>query len=243
MNCRRVRKLIPLYVEDDLAPSAASRIAAHLEWCGRCNWLADEYKESQSWLHTLTPPEFDEALLDDVKHGVLTEIAATRQRPSMLALLAQHWGRRQVLALSAAVLMIFALVVLYVYQARLRVDSALEAAGEPPREEIGPPIENGSPERGSEAAPGAGSQAPHIGSRGRRHLAKRLPKRSTPVEKEPQRSFEVASQSAQTITPGDTSTGSKEMLRIEIQTSDPLIRIIWFAPKETDQHQSKPATD
>src|SRR5262245_56654081 len=36
---------------------------------------------------------------------------------------------------------------------------------------------------------------------------------------------------------------SKRMLRIEIQTSDPNIRIIWFAPKENDFHQSKPATD
>jgi hypothetical protein len=36
---------------------------------------------------------------------------------------------------------------------------------------------------------------------------------------------------------------SREMLRIEIQTGDPSIRIIWFAPKETDLHPSKPATD
>jgi len=34
-----------------------------------------------------------------------------------------------------------------------------------------------------------------------------------------------------------------EMLRIEIQTSDPSIRIIWFAPKETDSQQSRPVTD
>jgi hypothetical protein len=35
----------------------------------------------------------------------------------------------------------------------------------------------------------------------------------------------------------------ESMTRIEIQTSDPTIRIIWFAPKETESHQNKPATD
>jgi hypothetical protein len=31
---------------------------------------------------------------------------------------------------------------------------------------------------------------------------------------------------------------SPEMLRIEIQTSDPNIRIIWFAPKEVESPKS-----
>jgi len=41
----------------------------------------------------------------------------------------------------------------------------------------------------------------------------------------------------------NSSSDSKDMLRIEIQTSDPLIRIIWFAPRESDSPPTKPATD
>jgi hypothetical protein len=102
MNCRRVEKLIPLYVEGDLAPGIADRLTSHLDWCGRCNWLADEYKESQSWLRTSQSPEFDEAFLDNLKAGVLSRIDETSARPSLLASLMQQWSRRQILALSAA---------------------------------------------------------------------------------------------------------------------------------------------
>ena len=241
MNCRRVQKLLPLYAEDDLESSVASRIATHLEWCGRCNWLADDYNESQSWLRSSTPPEFNKALLDGVKNGVLTEIAATRQKPSMLALLAQHWNRRPVLALSAAALMIFGTVVLYVYQGGVEVNPSREVA----KEEL-----EGAPLPGktvlatsTKAAPGARSQELHLVSRNRRRVATHLSSLMIPVEKEPHILSEVVSQSPQTVTRAGPSTGSKETLRIEIQTSDPLIRIIWFAPQETDSHQSKPATD
>jgi len=90
MNCRRVEKLIPLYVEGDLASGIADRLASHLEWCGRCNWLADEYKESQSWLRSSEPPEFDEAALNGLKAGVLRQIAETSARPSLLPSLVQQ---------------------------------------------------------------------------------------------------------------------------------------------------------
>ncbi len=116
MNCRRVEKLIPLYVEGDLAPGIADRLTSHLDWCGRCNWLADEYRESQGWLRTSEPPEFDEALLDNLKAGVLSRIEETSARPSLLASLVQQWSRRQVLALSAALLIIFGALVFYIYQ-------------------------------------------------------------------------------------------------------------------------------
>ena len=45
------------------------------------------------------------------------------------------------------------------------------------------------------------------------------------------------------VEPGGGSngaTGSAERLRIEIQTADPNIRIIWFAPKPTDMDAPKP---
>jgi len=240
MNCRRVRKLIPLYVEDDVEASVASRVAAHIEWCGQCNWLADEYRESQGWLRASAPPEFDANQLSTIKRSVLAEIAAIRQRPSVLALLAQ-WNRRHVLALSTAVLLIFGMVLLYLYQTRVTSTPSPAVAKETQQDEDSAP-ETTSPRPAPKPTPGAYSKPHHRQSRDLHRLVARPPRTTAPDKNEPQVA-EVATQSDQTVVRSDTSASSKEMLRIEIQTSDPLIRIIWFAPKETDQRQSKPATD
>ena len=245
MNCRRVEKLIPLYVEGDLAPGIADRLASHLDWCGRCNWLADEYKESQSWLRTSEPPEFDEAFLDNLKAGVLSRIEETSARPSLLASLMQQWSRRQVLALSAALLIIFGVVVFYIYQARMGGRTpVVERAHHAPDSES-PPSNDTRRNDGTETATGAGL--------GRRHHHKShattRSRGGNPTSAE--QTFEMPLVS-QTHRSGDSATASAEpavllpssgddspeMLRIEIQTSDPNIRIIWFAPKEVESPKS-----
>ena len=241
MNCRRVEKLIPLYVEGDLAPGAADRLSSHLDWCGRCNWLADKYKESQSWLRTSEPPEFDEAFLDNLKAGVLSRIEETSARPSLLASLMQQWSRRQILALSAALLIIFGVVVFYIYQARMSGRTpVVERADQAPDSES-PPSNETRQNDGTETATRAGL--------GRRHhhksLATTKSRSGNPTIAEqtfeppfvPQTNQMAASKTVP-VDPTNTHPGSgddsPEMLRIEIQTSDPNIRIIWFAPKEVE---------
>src|SRR5215831_7052352 len=115
MKCRRVKKLLPLYVEGDLASNRAESISAHLDWCGQCNWLADEYKESQNWLRTNQTPEFDQAFLDSFKSTVMRRVEENAVRPSLLATIAQHWSRRQVLAMSGAMFIAIVMLLFYVY--------------------------------------------------------------------------------------------------------------------------------
>lgn len=241
MNCRRVEKLISLYVEGDLASGITERIASHLEWCGRCNWLADEYKESQSWLRSSDPPEFDEASLTGLKAGVLRRIAETSAKPSLLASLVQQWSRRQVFALSAAMLIIFGVVVFYIYHARMSVKpSVIEAVRQAPDRESAPSNEpRKTPDTGT--ATGAGLSKRHHS----KNLANIRARAGTPIVLE--QTFEPSFVS-QMNPPEQSGTSSAEpadalpesgndppgMLRIEIQTSDPNIRIIWFAPKEVE---------
>lgn len=240
MNCRRVQKLLPLFVEDDLSSAATKRIAAHLEWCGRCNWLADDYRESQNWLRGTPPPEFDEALLDELKKGVLSEISAARQKPSMLALLARRWNHRQVLALSAALLIVFFAIFIYVYRSQRDVRSAQEQAYKGDKEQL--PANGVTAPPGTGAAPGAGLQHRRFSSS--RHRAIAHGASQVVLRKTEANVLARASNQSAPSTHGGDAIDSKGVLRIEIQTSDPLIRIIWFAPREgTDQHQFKPATD
>ena len=244
MNCRRIEKLILLYVEGDLQSKMSDRVASHLDWCSRCNRLADEYKESQSWLRSSTLPEFEKALLDSVKNDVLIRIAASNRKSSPLALLAQHCNRRQVLALSAALLLIFGMVVISVYQARVKINSTREIATKERRDETTQPTSASY----SKPAPGAVPRKPHrLSPNRRRFLARDI--KAPIVNQGGGQVLSHADGLAETRAPRQqvenlsSFENSKEMLRIEIQTSDPNIRIIWFVPKETDSHQLKPTTD
>jgi len=250
MHCRRVQKLIPLHVDSDLPAGAANRVASHLEWCGACNWLADEYKESQGWLRSHTPPEFDEAALNDFKHGVMNRVAARNAGPSLVASLAQHWTRRPLMALAAGLLIVLGMVALYIYQARAKINTSViaqEAKPPPSNEHASPPT------IGPEAAPGATlgglSVSQNISHRlrvrdRRQNLTSHAVERTVAAHSngitEPVAAIEQRLSSDNANASKDVS---QDKLRIEIQTGDPNIRIIWFAPKETDSHQNKPATD
>jgi hypothetical protein len=246
MNCRRVEKLIPLYVEGDLAPGIADRLTSHLDWCGRCNWLADEYRESQGWLRTSEPPEFDEAFLDNLKAGVLSRIEETSARPSLLASLVQQWSRRQVLALSAALLIIFGALVFYIYQVRTRANpSVLEAVEPPPNDEMKRPNEPRLAATNPGRADGVGLRKPRHGKSyattrsrgGNPPSAEQTFER--PFVSQTHRLKDSATASAEpAVLLPSSGDDSPEMLRIEIQTSDPNIRIIWFAPKEVESPKS-----
>jgi len=240
MKCRRVEKLIPLYVERDLESGIADRISSHLDWCGRCNWLADEYRESQSWLRSSPAPEFDEAALNLFKAGVLSRIAETSAKPSLIATLLQHLNRRQVLALSTAVLVVLGMVVLYVYQMRARLGSATpQIVDSRPSIEPGPAgIEENPREANSDKRRDSPKRRIYRSARNSGNALARRPAAQTDAKDR----APVVRASLSTVNSSGFGA-SPAILRIEIQTSDPNIRIIWFAPKETDSHQIKPATD
>ncbi len=246
MKCRRVEKLIPLYVADDLASGVADRITSHIEWCGRCNWLADEYKESRAWIRSSEPPDFETASLNELKAGVMRRIAETNAQPSLLSSLRQQWGRRQVLALSTAMLIIFGVVVFYLYQTRMSViPQPVEAIKQPPVSP-NPPVNKPPRTPDTVAATVAGFTKPHHANRNARFRARGGTANKTGQAVEPNlfaratRPVESGAplpERADNI-PGDVND-SPGTLRIEIQTSDPNIRIIWFAPREVES----PKTD
>ena len=250
MNCRRIKKLIPLHIEGDLQPGIATRVASHLESCGGCNSLAVEYRGSQDWLRSPDAPKFDAKFLLDFKRDVLNAVEEQRVKPSILAVIGQHWNRRQLLALSAAGVIIAGMVFLYFYQGRGHINTHVIAIKEEPS-----PIEevknDGVPATGTKAAPGASlaatrhpvfhpRRASGISGRelsaARKEMAPEVEAQAVRMAlPEPRISYELPF-----IEP---SKDSREVLRIEIQTGDPSIRIIWFAPRQTDSQQSKPASD
>jgi hypothetical protein len=245
MNCRRCEHLMPLYVEGDLTSRLADQMSEHLDWCGKCNWLFDEYKESQSWLRSPSASEFGDAELSALKAGILKRVTESSAKPSLLGSLMQQWGRRQVFAVSTAVVIAGA-VLLYVYQTRAKVTVPVPQIvdSHPSQQPIqpDPPALAAAPDKPSDASPS------------KRH---RQPKRRyvRASNSEPALARQVVERNGSQAGPGEQNApgqavnrwadlmSSPAVLRIEFQTSDPNIRIIWFAPKETGSHQTKPATD
>ncbi len=236
MNCRRIEKLIPLYVECDLESDEAGRVLAHLQTCESCSTLVAEYEASQSWLRSNTLPDFDEAMLNDMKRGVMRGIDEARERPSFFGFFARPLMPRRAFAVVAAMLIIFAAFALYIYWGR----SSAVSNDDKLASEIVAPEDVSTPE-GLKQALRAGSVAqPHPV---KRYSGKEYG-RSRPGERPkfdrviiPETDSTVARKAA------DVPTKTEEMTRIEIQTGDPNIRIIWFSPKESDSQLSNPTIE
>ncbi|MCI0660277.1 MAG: hypothetical protein L0220_04315, partial [Acidobacteria bacterium] len=221
----------------------------HLESCANCRRIAEEFEESRDWLRGFPAPEFDEAKLDGMRDSVLLEIGRVERRPRRLEWIVPIWGPRFAFAASLALLLLIALFGLVISRRQLSHDLKSEQA---------------------EVKHGSGDQVgfPPTKKRGEQankdlYNANRKPdlrrSRSKPIRpllnKLPQEARNVGPDlSAQNIDAAKPFTGqsarrepantdlaaNRDMLRIEIQTADPNIRIIWFATKSDTAPISRP---
>jgi len=182
-----------------------------------------------------------------LKRRVLVGIAEPRQRAFALTSWIGHWNRRHVLALAAACFVVAAMLALYVYQSRVKLNSGVVSKISNPEVSI---ETKENPAIVTKAAPGASFKATQVAVKRHRSFKPRTPAveiASRHLEPRRQGPVEEAPASANAIEQMDNSTDvpvdSRDMLRIEIQTSDPNIRIIWFSPKEVDRQPAKPLTN
>jgi hypothetical protein len=99
------------------------------------------------------------------------------------------------------------------------------------------PKVNGS--RSQEQPAVQGKHSPYHAIKGRR-AEPMTTSQEPPLFSQVNRWVELGSPHEVAITQRDVKDDSPEMLRIEIQTADPNIRIIWFTPKVADSPQTNP---
>jgi hypothetical protein len=244
MNCRRREELIPLYVEGDLGEQSASQMRAHLQACAACRARAAEYEVSQAWLRAYGPPDFDEAFVDSIRAGVMRELAASEATPPFVERLKRWLAPRRLAAATAALIVILIALALFIYSSKSRVNHQDDqVAGH----QFAPPDE--TPADNQKAPTDKPQRSSHAPRRTLRHAAPLLANHSRRDARRattPQDHF-VAQQPLKAIPAvpvnDNAATYSEERLRIEFQTADPNIRIIWFAPKQTDRDAPKPMGD
>jgi hypothetical protein len=233
MRCIESEKLIPLFAGNDLSGAQTIALQEHLESCARCRQLAAEFTESRDWLINFSAPDFNDATLDGLRETVMEEVGRIDNRPRMLDWLAPGWNPRFAFAATLALALLIGATAVVIFRQR---NSPAAKPGELAA------IENFNKQ----------NQKPT------QSVERDVERQKSVVAKQASRSNKprpvmalpraiVPNAIAQSIHPETPATGSEiisetpntdlavncEMLRIEFQTADPNIRIIWLTPKES----------
>ena len=261
MNCKKVEELLPLYVGRELEKESARMVTTHVRACSDCARSAQEYSESNLLLQQFEPPQFSEATYAAVRSRVLREIEREARAPTLLQLLARPFQPRVRWAVSTAVLLAVCVFAYYFIANRTSgeryeqanaghqgVDPTATAGGAPasatssPKPTLNLPAQSGttgtlnalasSPAKSRlnlkdqtalHSTRAGGSSTP-AGLPGRGPRTPAVPVTSAQV-------FPVESKDAGL----NSSVTSEKTLRLEIQTSDRNIRIIWFSHPSTNE--------
>lgn len=227
MNCTQVEKLIPLHAGNDLPAEQAATVSTHLEHCASCQELATEFAASRDWLGAFITPAFDEAVFDEMRAAVRRQIAQTGPQPALLTLLTAWWRPRY--ALTIAMVLVLAGLSFYAYRQR---STSLVTA---PLSHIEASLKQPVPATGS--ADGTSESRPPViiqqSSRRRQSARRASLVRSPQIAPAPAPDLAATiKDEAGALNQTINESGAPAMLHIELQTADPLIRIIWLAPKE-----------
>lgn len=240
MKCEHFENLIPLYVGGDLEPPQADDLRQHLTGCAHCRRVTEDFQASQTWLTGFAVPEFDEASFATMRASVISQIERQEKRGRLIEWLLPKFSPRFVLASAAIALAIVSGLVAAVYRQQ------------PSPSRIGGEViaDNGS-HRNQAAGDGkvitAGGQISTTTGKERRFpRSKRADSTLLPPEAFNNGGFSnpleppvIPDEQPVTEPAPATEPEEKEMLRIELQTADPNIRIIWLTPKTPSPTDSK----
>jgi anti-sigma factor RsiW len=234
MNCSQIDNLLPLYAGQDLDDRRERVIAAHLESCETCTSAFAEYCKTRNLLHDFAAPEVADEVYAQLRRAVWQRIETESSQPSLLVTLRGWFQPRLVLAIAAAVLLIVCAVGLYSLANRLAVGPQRVAYH--PEVLVHPSI-------GPIEAPDSSSSNSSAGTSPPRRADEQKRKRKPDQVRAPDRADVAYSPDAQILksesswqTPRTEDADSDKTMRVEIQTRNPNIRIIWFT-----QQGAKPA--
>jgi putative zinc finger protein len=252
MNCKQIQELLPLYVSRDVEEKRARLIATHLQSCTVCAGSAAEYEETSRLLQGFAPPTFSEAAYAGIRRRVWREIERKEATaPSLPQTVAGLFRPRLSWAVATAALVAVSLFAFYFIanpsNKRREIAEVLpaglpkgpEAIPSPASQPNSAPPFNG-PERNKDSDHVLSASGDHTQATQQRKRLRTVVDRLTVAVHTPappsigtQIPPENTSPAEPNI-PGEPAAGGK-ILRVELQTRDPNIRIIWFSPQRTKQ--------
>ena len=258
MNCNTSKKLIPLFVEADLEILEMEQLSAHFAVCNLCDDAVKEFQASQFMLHNFAAPEFDEKVFAQMRSSVLNEIA----RPQIENLRTSFWNWKTAFAASLAIIILVSGIAMnlhnrsenYVAQSDNFNDQKSKKliASPLPKLKIAA-INPSSLHRIPKPRSGRNSIAQGEASVSKRNPGNVIENHQSPerATDEPMIAASIAhieqavnilpqaeNTTAMTNPNSEKSIAEPEMLRMEIQTADPNIKIIWLMPQERTNTQA-----
>ena len=234
MNCRQIEKYLPLYAGHDLSGSREQLIAAHLQSCDACTEALADFQNARELMHTFAVPSFSDEVYADIRKSVWRQIES-ESRPTLFAAVAAWFQPRLVWTAAAAMLVTLSVVGVYVlaqkFTVRPKAIAGVPTIVLPPQPGPG---ENSGSDSSQPERPGRPRQA-DAPNRRQRPVRMVAPDRSIAARAySPDVQVPKVESSSPIIGADDVDLGSGSV-RMELQTRDPNIRIIWFT-----QGDSKP---
>jgi len=244
MSCNQIEKLLTLYAGHDLDERREHLVATHLQTCTACTAAVADYREAREFLRGLTPPAVSDDVYSEIRNSVWRRIEA-ESRPSLFQSMAV-WFRPQFVWTTAAAALLIMVSVFGIYLVAKRSSVQPEATAHKPKQVI---QQENSPNERRVSVPliqREDTTQPRQAGVPKRpgkpdHL--RAPDRADSFVASPPDTQIVRTQSSSPIIGRDDSDlavpNSEKSLRMEIQTRNPNIRIIWFAqqdPKPVSGH-------
>ena len=234
MNCKQIQEVLPLFVGHDLEEKKERKVAAHVQSCLECFDAAKEFRETRQLLREYGSPEISQQVYGEIRWHVLQEIQAESAQLSLRQVVINPFRPRLAWALASMLIVVLMLAV-YFTAGRRKGEQAL--ADKQPA--MAQPNVNREPEQrlpGQKPAPNPSTQQPRVPDK--HWMARRFqPRKSRDLITV--RGTQLTGISPPTnlaepnLFPVRDTTASKKTLRIDIQTKDPNIRIIWFSQPNT----------
>lgn len=242
MNCDRAETLLPLLRSGDLKKKETEELARHLNECETCRESARDYELLFSWIRSTDKPSFDDQLFSTIRTNVLKEIGQKQNSRRLLAL--QLWPSNAIPALALTLLLVFASVtalVLFTEWLQHNTDVAMNSG-----EQSTPGHLNTQQlDRTHDVTKSAQKEQPIAALPPTKNVRTRPVRKIVNVNTtqaaravRDMRSkglgedrFDIQDEQTAAILPAESSPmiQSGTASRIEFQTADPNIRIIWLA--------------
>ncbi len=245
MNCKQAEELLPLYAGRDLEEKRATLVTEHVRMCASCARVADQYHDSVQLTEQFAPPVFSEAVYEGIRQRVLREIETEATAPAWSQTIAGLFRPRLTWAIASVLLILVSMFAIYFIVNRRTEQLAHEQTEK---------VEPGIKERTNSAPQDKRSDIPRSvdtshkqqqlasvprsqRNRSRNPLADRMNTGAAKARDAISTASNVLPQPGSLpepmAFPQRDSAASVKPLRMEIQTRDPNIRIIWFVQEET----------
>lgn len=239
MNCKRIEKLLPLYLEGDLEASLGDIVRPHLKACKKCREISDKLGAAQAWLRCYKAPDLSGAFFDEARHAVWLKIEALEASGTPFRSLARHLGGNAAVAASLFLLCMLGAIALHY----ARTNSGSNGGRLIARITPGAHADAAETMIGTEKRDANRVAAQETARRERRAPSWSVKRqagaigRAKPVLELSVDQADDPQPAAKGQLEQEESQGqgiAAQLKRVDIDTGDPTIRIIWFSPAEED---------